>query len=126
MKKLWLLLCVISCFAQNTPIYPTRAAAVADLTVATNNATTTLTLSAGTGDTSFTVASTVGFTAPVLLFIDLEEVKCTGLTATSFTGCTRGFDNTTVASHSISATVGNFVAAYMYNQVAAEVISIEG
>lgn len=46
------------------------------------------------------VTSTEGFTAPDYVEIGDETVLCTGTTATSFTGCTRGCNGTTATTHS--------------------------
>lgn len=46
-----------------------------------------------------TVTSTVGFSAKGSLMIDAEIVTYTGLTSTTFTGCTRGARGTSAATH---------------------------
>ena len=62
--------------------------------------------------TTITVDSTVGFPAgsasvPGRIDIDSELITYTGSTATTFTGCTRGANGTTAASHSDNAIVTN-------------------
>ena len=60
--------------------------------------------------TTITVDSTIGFPATGIIMIDTELITYTGLTATTFTGCTRAADGTTAASHSNNATVYDAVA----------------
>ena len=49
--------------------------------------------------TTVTVASTTGFESSGTITIGEENITYTGKTATTFTGCTRGADSTTAASH---------------------------
>ena len=73
---------------------------------------TTLTANLTLTATTITVESTSGF--PIIgvlrLATELEQISYTGKTATTFTGCTRGANNTTAAAHvsgtSIRFTVG--------------------
>ena len=50
--------------------------------------------------TTVTVTSTTGFSTTGTLLIGSEQITYTGLTTTTFTGCTRGTNSTTAASHS--------------------------
>lgn len=50
--------------------------------------------------TTLDVVSTTGFTATGTVIIGTEQVTYTGVTATSFTGCTRGANSTSAAAHS--------------------------
>jgi hypothetical protein len=70
-------------------------------------ASTTLSSSMASGDTSMSVVSTVDFPTPNqgTLFVDSEQILYTGATSTTFTGLTRGANGTTAASHSSGATV---------------------
>jgi len=63
---------------------------------ALNNSTTTV-----------TVDSTTGFPATGTIDIDSELITYTGLTGTTFTGCVRGANGTTAASHLDNAIVTN-------------------
>lgn len=57
--------------------------------------------------TTINVTSTAGFPSPSgLIRIESEEISCTGTTATSFTGCTRGANGTTAASHNNTPVYG--------------------
>ena len=55
--------------------------------------------------TTITVASTATFTATGGILIDSEYITYTGKTSTDFTGCVRGANGTTAASHSNGALV---------------------
>jgi len=71
-------------------------------------ATTSLTYTSGTpvpnvllnsSSTTINVVSTTGFPAAGSILIDAELITYSGVTATSFTGCTRGTSQTTAATH---------------------------
>ena len=57
--------------------------------------------------TTITVDSTTGFAASGSIQIESEWISYTGTTATTFTGCTRGQEGTTAASHADGTTVIN-------------------
>jgi hypothetical protein len=57
--------------------------------------------------TTITVDSTTGFPATGRIDIDTELITYTGITATTFTGCTRGANGSTAASHLDNAVVTN-------------------
>jgi hypothetical protein len=73
-------------------------------------------------DTTINVTSTSGFPATGKVLIDAEVISYTGVTATSFTGCTRGVDETTAAYHSQRMTApATYAPVYVY-----EVVSTTG
>lgn len=53
------------------------------------------------------VASTAGFQVPGTLLIDSEQISYSAVTPTSFTGCLRGVNGTTAATHANSAAVSS-------------------
>lgn len=55
--------------------------------------------------TTITVVSTTGFSATGTIRIESEDITYTGITATTFTGCTRGANSTTAIAHSTSVRV---------------------
>ena len=63
--------------------------------------------------TTVTVDSTTGFEAIGTITIGSENISYTGKTNTTFTGCTRGADSTSAATHSDDATVNR--ASKWYN-----------
>ena len=73
------------------------------------DAETTLNGALNSSDTTITVISTTGFEESGTLVISdgttTEHIKYTGITATTFTGCTRGIDDTGGQSHSDSTKV---------------------
>lgn len=84
---------------------------------------TTLTADPGSGGTTINVVDTSLFlddtTASVaqLVKIDSEVIRYTGVTATTFTGCTRAQNGTSAATHSIGAVAtafGNAAACPIY------------
>jgi hypothetical protein len=64
-------------------------------------------LSSGISDSATTIAvtSTTGFKSRGTIIIDGEWIEYTGLTSTTFTGCTRGALGTSAASHNSAASV---------------------
>ena len=58
--------------------------------------------------TTITVSSTTGFDSSGTLFIANEQVTYTGTTSTTFTGCTRGANDTTAASIASGVQVAQF------------------
>ena len=73
---------------------------------------TTLTAAITNVQTTIPVVSTTGFSAVGSIFIDAELITYTGITATSFTGCTRGAAGSPNKSHALGAPVnGAQVAA---------------
>lgn len=50
-------------------------------------------------DTTITVASTTGFSSTGTIVIDAEVITYTGLTSTTFTGCTRGSNQSMAVNH---------------------------
>lgn len=107
-------------------IFPSAVSTNADLYIGVNNLSTVLTDNPLTaGATTVNVSSTTGFPTVGIITIDLEAIHYTGVTATSFTGCTRGFDGTTGASHSVSTTVFHDIPAAHHNVLKDEIIAIE-
>jgi len=71
----------------------------------TISTSTTVGTDPGSSGTTITVASTAGFSYTGTIQIDSEQITYTGLTGTTFTGCTRGANSTTAAAHTAGATV---------------------
>ena len=71
---------------------------------------TTTTLDGALTDsaTTITVASTTGFDSSGTIFIENEQITYTGTSSTTFTGATRGANNTTAAAHSDDTQVAQF------------------
>ena len=106
--------------------WPTSVATDADLYLAVNNLSTVLTDNPLTaGATTVNVSDASSFPTTGILTIDLEAIHYTGTTATSFTGCTRGFDGTTAASHAVNSTVFHDIPAAHHNVIKDEIIAIE-
>ena len=125
--SLGILLLAGSLLAQNpnTAQYPANTAADTDLFVATNNAQTTLNGNVLSGDTSIVLTSGTKFVAPVAITVDQEVIHCTTLTTNTLSGCTRGTEGTTAATHTSGATVYGYLTQWHHNQMAAEVKAIE-
>ena len=84
----------------------------------TTSVSTTLNGSIDNIVTTITVVSTTGFKTKGIIIIDSEEIKYSGKNATQFTGCTRGLNGTTAASHSNGATVDQDTFAGLTNATA--------
>lgn len=80
-----------------------------------NNSTTTI----------ITSATIAGISAPNYVFIDSEVVHFTGISGASFTGCTRGADGTTAASHNNGASIYHIPVANWGNQLRRSIIATQ-
>lgn len=107
-------------------VYPSAVATDSDLYIAVNQKSTTLTdnpLAAGA--TTVNVNNASAFPSVGAVTIDAEIIHYTGKTATSFTGCTRGFDNTSDVVHTINTPVYHRIIADHHNVIKDEVKAIE-
>ena len=86
------------------------------LSGAHNNSVTTITLTA----TVLATWPTVGGVT-----IDSERITYTGKSGATLTGCTRGAEGTTAASHADQARVGMYLTALQWNQIVADLIAVE-
>jgi hypothetical protein len=68
-------------------------------------ASTTLNGGINNSVTTITVVSTTGFDSKGTITIGSEDIFYTGKTSTQFTGCTRGYNSTSAASHLTGAAV---------------------
>lgn len=86
----------------------------------TNDPSTTITVSMGTGDSSLTVASSTGFPgANFRIRIDNELILVTAVAGTTWT-ITRAQEGTTAATHTSGATVNHFLTAGALDAIRAE------
>jgi len=85
---------------------------------------TTLTADLDNSNTTITVAATTGFPSEGFISIDNETIYYSGLTATTFTGCSRGYAGTAV-SHDNSASVKLVIAAAGHNRMRLEIIAAQ-
>jgi len=79
----------------------------------------TTTLSSGINDAVdvIPVASTTGFSSTGTIVIDSESITYTGITATSFTGATRGASSSTAILHTTATIVAQFSSGGVPNFV---------
>lgn len=121
MKAFLLLLTSVSLLAQNTNVTVTFAipnAVLADVLTWTRGQITspispaTLTSALTIGSATFTLSSGTGYTATdtfsnagATLLIDSEEITCATFVSPTYSGCTRGVQATTAATHLLGATV---------------------
>lgn len=89
----------VAIFDEDAKIYPTPQSAADTTTLGAAITTTTA--------TTITVVSSASFKKGdyFRFIIDSEVIYATGSTATTFTGCLRGMEGTTAATHLIAATV---------------------
>lgn len=106
--------------------YPGAAGTDANLFIAANNLSTSLSDNPLTiGATTVNVASTTGFPTAGYITIEAEAISYTGTTGTSFTGCTRGADGTAAASHVTGLQVYHDIVAAHHNVLKEEIKAIE-
>jgi hypothetical protein len=121
----------VSAQTPGTPSYPASQDNGVSLLAETNNAATTITIPVLTSDTAVNVTSTNGFPSSGAITIApaqggiSEIVFYTGVTATSFTGCTRGQDGTSALSHAVYDLVVEREIAADHNVLAGAIEAIE-
>jgi len=104
--------------------WPSSVPTTAQLRTLVNNLATSLTGNISNSVTTLPVADTTSFPSTGYVTIGTEAISYTGKTPTSFTGCTRGADGTTAATHSSGDTVNHFYVADHHNRAMDEVIAI--
>ena len=109
----------------NTPAWPASVATDTTLLVGSNNGVTTLSAGITNSQTTIPLASATNFISPTSITIDAEVILCTGLSGTTYSGCTRGWSGTTPAIHLIGSVVYENQIAWYHNQLAAEIKAIE-
>jgi len=100
--------------------FPTSIELASYFGIPYNNLSTTLSQIAGISDTTIYVASTDNFDAIGEATVEDEIFYHTGKTAGSFTGCTRGYGNTTAAEHAAGKQVSLTFTATMWARIVAE------
>jgi len=79
-----------------------------------------------TTSTTVSVVSTSGFSATGSILIETEVISYTGVTATTFTGCTRAASGTTAATHVASLGVSQYTTGVTINCASASVFAASG
>lgn len=105
--------------------YPSSAGTDANLFIAKNNLVCLLNGALDSSTTTVTVNDTTGFPTAGYITIEAEAISYTGTTGTTFTGCTRGADSTTAASHVDASEVKHTAVAAHHNVLKDEVKAIE-
>jgi len=79
-----------------------------------------------TTSTTVSVVSTSGFTATGSILIETEVISYTGVTATTFTGCTRAASGTSAAAHVTALGVSQYTTGVTINCTSASVFAASG
>lgn len=108
----------------NVASFPYASPSDAVLSVASDNAMTSLTSDIENNDGSIAVADDSSFSVPCLIVIDNETILALNSSSNTFTGCVRGFAGTTATSHTNGTNVYGYILAYHHNQVSAEIKSM--
>jgi hypothetical protein len=108
----------------NNPVFPYAASTDSTLSVASDNAQTTLNGGINSSVTTIPVASVSLFTTPCIFVIDGEIIQAASVSGNSFTGCIRGFAGSSATTHTDTTPVYGYIVAYLHNQITAEVNSI--
>jgi len=111
--------------AVGTTAFPTALDTAVELVEAANNASTTLNGTLTIGATTITVSSTSLFPSSGLITIESEIISYTGTTATTFTGCTRGVDGTSAASHADTTDVYGYYTSLHHEALRGAIIAVE-
>ena len=134
-RLIGLLLLAAGALAQNpeTAVFPGSVATDAELLCAGNSAETRLNLVGGPGSvlaadaTTIPVVDAAAFCAPSTITIRLERIRIASISANDLIVASggRGVEGTTASVWLHGSTVRQLVTAYWFNQMAAEVKSIE-
>lgn len=119
------ILVLLLAFCGLSAVFPTAVATDADLLVARNSATSTLNGAINASVTTFNLVSGTRFGNNMVVTIDSEIIFCTTLSTNTFSGCSRGYNGSTAASHSNGATVSGFLIAAHHNSLSDEIKAIE-
>lgn len=105
--------------------FPTTVDTSTQLYTAVNGVATTLNGAIDNAVTTITVVDTTNFPSVGYIVIDTEIIKYTGKTLTTFTGCTRGSDGSSAASHTTAAIVNAYIVADHHNVLMNAIIAVE-
>lgn len=105
--------------------YPTSLDSAGNLFTEVNGISTTLNGAIDNLVTTVNVVDTTSFPSTGYFVIDTEIIKYTGKTGTSFTGCTRGADGSTAASHTTASVAAAYAVADHHNVAISAIIAIE-
>jgi hypothetical protein len=117
--------------AQNpeTATWPTAVVTDAELFVASNSLSaagaTVLNGAINSSVTSIVVNNAAGFVAPVIITIEAEIIHCASKASNTLSGCVRGRQGTSAASHANGVVVRGYITAYHFNRLAAELKAVE-
>lgn len=111
-------------FSAHGTNFPTTVSSDSNLYIAKNNCGAVLSAAITSGAATVSVNDTTCFPTVGYVTIDEEALLCTGKTGTTFTGCTRGADSTTAASHVSGSGAYQFIIAAHHNVLKDELISI--
>ena len=94
-------------------LYIVQGGALYDITPLrdSTNATTTTTEALDDSETAIDLTSVAGFKAAGVIKIDSEIITYTGISTLTLTGCTRGTNSTSAATHTSGATVTQVLIA---------------
>lgn len=104
--------------------WPNFVASDSNMYIAVNNCSTGLNGALTSTTTTIGVISATCFPTVGYATIEREAIRCTGKTATSLTGCTRGSDGTTAVAHVTGKTVFHSVIAAHHNVMKDELIAM--
>lgn len=111
--------------AIGTTNFPASLDTADTLIQAADNALTTLSAAIDASVTTLPVISTATFPTSGIIAIGDELISYTGKTSTSFTGCTRGFDGTTAATHASGDNVEQLIAAAYHKTLVSALIATQ-
>ncbi len=108
-----------------TTAFPGAVDTATNLYTAVNGISTTLNGAIDDTVTTVTVVDTTSFPSVGYFVVDTEIIKYTGKTGTTFTGCTRGSDGSTAATHASLSTAAAYMIADHHNVLMNAIIAIE-
>lgn len=111
--------------AIGTTNFPAALDTTETLIQAADNAITTLSAQIDSSVTTIPVVATASFPSNGIFSIENELISYTGKTSTTFTGCTRGFDGTTAATHASSSLVEQEISSIYHRTMVSALIATQ-
>jgi parallel beta helix pectate lyase-like protein len=110
-----------------TTSFPSVIDTLDNLIQAVNNASSTIGVGGVTNSaTTINITSTSAFPSSGVVWCESESISYTGKTSTTLTGCVRGIDGTTAASHSAGVAVyADIITAAHHNALANAIIATQ-
>lgn len=123
--RLVICLLLLVCSLSSGQVFPGAVATDTDLHNARNSASTNLGTTIDNAATSIALVSGTGFASNMVITIGAERILCSSLVGNNYSGCARGYDNSTAAPHTAGVLVRGLATASDHNVLKDELKAVE-